>query len=445
MKLLKINLNIVRWFSRDFIYKYLIPIFGYFAYLGYLLLKFIRQPKRAFKFLLMSSRFSHSKFAMRTIAKNLKGMRSFIEDSLKQDLDVTLRTAMGRSIILQNPNFVNGKVEKGLLLITFTTVFPYYYNNINVVELLKYFHIVLEPSWAGYALPEILFWSKFNDGLIIVESTEPKDFELIQGLNSSLMAVSFGASDWVDHRLFTPLDLDKEYESIYVANFNAVKRHHVYFRALNKLKNTGYKKSALVCGKWGEQIDEVYDLIKYYGLDDCLDVFVGLNQTELNVLLNKSKVNLLMSLKEGSNRSIFEGFYSGVPAIILKKNIGVNKNYINENTGVMIKERELARTLLHFSENWQKYDARKWALENISAIRTTEKLTKILSESSRYFNAKSTIAIKVNAPEVEFLDISEKVYYLNIADIIPLFSNKSENSEYFKAQMEKLLNILPRH
>ena len=439
MKLFKINRNIVRWFIRDFTYKYLVPVFGRLSYLTYLALRYVR-PNLGFKLLLMSSRYSHSKLAMRSIAKNLNAMQGYIVDSLVMDKNVDQQHAIDRSIVLQNPEFKEDKVAKGVLLITFTTTFTYYINNINNRELLKYFHLVLEPSWAGYALPEILFWAKFADGPIVVQSTEPKDFELIQGLKSSLLAVTFGASDWVDHRVFKPLDLDKDYESIYVANFNAIKRHHVYFRALSKLRNTSYKKSALVCGKWGEQIDEVYDLIKYYDLEDVLDVYVGLNQTELNALLNRAKVNLLMSLKEGSNRSIFEGFYSGVPAIMLEKNIGVNKGYVNKDTGMIIKEKELASALQHFSTKWTRYDPRKWSLDNISAIKTTEKLTNIFSKSD---SSKNPIAVKVNAPEVNFLERDEKPYYLDCSVVMQIFGNLSADSEFFSQQLKAELAKLP--
>ena len=68
--------------------------------------------------------------------------------------------------------------------------------------------------------------------------------------------------------------------------------------------------------------------------------------------LNQSRVNLLLSRQEGSNRSLFEGFFAGVPGLALRNNIGIPKGHFNSETGRLIGEGELAGALLDFREHW---------------------------------------------------------------------------------------------
>lgn len=322
------------------------------------------------------------------------------------DADEALEWIKKRTLILKAPVLMNERVcEKGVILITFTTTFPYYLNHVDCSALTKLYTIVLEPSTAGYCLPEILSWGAF-EGAVIVESSEKRDYDFIADLDNNLLPVEFGASDWVDYRIFKPLGLEKVYDSIYVANYNNWKRIHVYLKAIAGILKKGIDyHPLLVCGHWGEDKDNLYQLIKYYNLEKTLTVFEGVSQAEVNTLLNKSKVNILLSLKEGSNRSIFEGFFSGTPGIVLEKNIGVNKSYINDRTGILIDEADLLDELIRFKGTWSDYDTVKWAHENISPDVTTAKLNNILKGIAVADGEQWTVdvAVKVNSPEAHLM------------------------------------------
>ena len=328
------------------------------------------------------------------------------------DIDEALEWIKKRTLILKAPVLMNGRVcEKGVILVTFTTTFPYYLNHVDCSALTKLYTIVLEPSTAGYCLPEILSWGAF-EGVVIVESSEKRDYDFIADLGNNLFPVEFGASDWVDYRIFKPLGLEKVYDSIYVANYNDWKRVHVYLKAIAGILKKGIEyHPLLVCGRWGEDKDNLYRLIKYYNLENSLTIFEEVSQTELNTLLNKSKVNILLSLKEGSNRSIFEGFFSGTPGIVLKKNIGVNKSYINGRTGVLIDDANLIDELIRFKCTWSDYDTVNWAHENISPDVTTAKLNNILKGIAVADGEQWTVdvAVKVNSPEAHLMFPSKHV------------------------------------
>ena len=328
-----------------------------------------------------------------------------------------------RTIVLKNPGIQKSSIEKGVLLITFTETFPFFFNYIDCNQLLKYFYVVLEPSWAGYCDPNILFWMKYKPNPVIVQATEAKDFHFLKALKSNLIPVTFGASDWVDMRVFQPLaGIKKEYDAIYVTNYNPIKRQHVLFGALNKMSDPNYRV-ALAFGRDGYAKSEIDRLIEYYNVRNNLVFYEGLPQSQLNEILNMSKVNLLLSLKEGSNRSIFEAFFANVPGVVLKNNIGVNKNYINEMTGRLIEEKELLQTLLYFKANWARYNPRAWALDNISPLVTTKKLSRCLQEIAESNGELWTreLVPKVNAPEIKYFYPQDEKSMLDSQAVLSLF------------------------
>jgi len=320
-----------------------------------------------------------------------------------------LNRVRGRTLVLKNPRLRNGKIEKGVLLIKFTETIGAAFSLLDCAELEKYFYIVLEPSWSGYALPEIHCWMSLKNP-VLVEASEKRDYDYICSLKSNLKAVRFGSSDWVDERIFFPLDDDKVkyFDSIYIANFNLMKRHHAYFRALANINVHDYK-AALVCGAWGRHKEKILQMVRYFRLENIVEFFEDLPQTELNRLLNQSRLNVLMSLKEGSNRTIFEGLFSDTPGLVLEENVGVNKDYINRHTGYLVPETALAETLLHDRKRSNNhFRPRAWALKNISALKTTQKLNAELERLANLGNEPWTSGpvVKVNSPEATYYDAS---------------------------------------
>lgn len=311
-----------------------------------------------------------------------------------------------RTLVLKDPMISeDGKVrEKGVYLIKFTTTFPDVFRHFDLEKLQNHFHLILEPSWAGYCLPEILSWASLPQP-VWVQASEVEDRDLLGRVPGNLIPVEFGSGDWVDPNVFFPIEgIEKEYDVIYVANFNSIKRQYVFLKTLKSLSRKGiYLKAALVCGRWGECKEEILDLIDSFSLCEQVDFHEGLSQPELNILLNKSKANVLLSLKEGSNRSLFEGFFSGTPGIVLDNNVGVNKSYFNHQTGVCIPESMLEQYFVSISESWQSYSPRAWAMENISPLRTTEKLVEAIRKRDPNFAladvTQSRVPVKVNAPE----------------------------------------------
>ena len=180
---------------------------------------------------------------------------------------------------------------------------------------------------------------------------------------------------------------------------------HIFFRALReiKTKDNNYR-AALLCASWGAHRSTVMRLIESYGITDMLKLYEDADFQQVNKLLNQSKVNILLSLKEGSNRSLFESMFANTPVIALKNNVGINKSYINDETGMLIHDSDLAQTLLYFKQEYKSYNPRSWAEKHISPEVTTKKLLVALNKDDSNNQAeKNIVHVKVNNPEVSYL------------------------------------------
>jgi len=273
--------------------------------------------------------------------------------------------------------------------------------------LLRRYTLVLEPSWSGYANPELLSFCLFRDHPIVVMSPCREDFHFLERLDSNLVPIAVGASDWVDPRVFRPLaGCEKRYDAVLVSRWALFKRHHLLIRALRRMRDPSFRVVLVAGNIRGETAGPVIkSMIGAHGLTGQIDVFEDLRPPGVNEIFNQAKVNLLLSRQEGSNRSLFEGFFAGVPGVAFADNIGIPKDHFTPKTGRLIDESELADTLLYFRRHWSDFDPRPWALANIAPEVSAAKLYELLKRLAERRGEPWTrdIVAKCNS--------SEAVYY----------------------------------
>ncbi len=388
------------WVS-SFFFRYCAGLVGYSFFFVARVLLSVGLRVKGLGFLLTSIRFNYSPRAIRLLSALLVDAAPIFYKML--GYQPSPKEAAIRTIVLSLPIAADSGIKKGVIVITFTTTLAFYLRHPQFDLLNKYFVFVLEPSWAGYAIPEILLFLMRAEHCL-VQSSEQKDQVLLNALFPSGVATSIGASDWVNPAVFSPDGADKYFDSIYVANLNPIKRAYRYIDAVaNAQAKVPHYKACLVCAGWGGATQDLIAYIAAKGLGDVIQFIPGLERRELVKAVNRSKVNVLLSFKEGSNRSLFEAMFSNVPVICLAENIGVNKSYINEFTGLLVPDIFLEDALLSFVEGWRGYSPRAWALSNISPQRTTDKLTQLLA-SKFGDRCNSGLAVKSNDPEVVYLD-----------------------------------------
>ncbi|MFH1771979.1 MAG: glycosyltransferase [Candidatus Omnitrophota bacterium] len=306
-------------------------------------------------------------------------------------------TVRGTRLLLKEHNPLTG--EKGVIALAFTDRFREFFVNHDINEVAKNYYIVLEPSWSGYCSPYILmFINEIRE--VIIQCPEKKDFDFIKSLNSNLIPVGLGASYWIDLDKFKPLEeVSKEFDIIYIATWALYKNHSRLFKALKVLKSKGHKLRVLLVGySWlGRKKEDVIRLMDTYGISDMCEIKERISRDEVNECLNKSKVSILLSEKEGNCRAMAESIAAGCPILIYKYNEGDAVGFVNKDTGSLCDFDELPEALIDMVNNYDKFSPYKWAVDNIGSAQATNKLNSILKQ----------IALKRGEPWA--CDIYEKI------------------------------------
>ena len=400
------------------------------------LFKLAGSPKRAFQFCSASLRYGMSDCALHLLQQVMSDYELSTKD---YSSGVEIKEASGRTIVLRWPSIEEGHIDKGILAIKFTKTFSYYLKHIDIKSLEKYFFLVLEPSWSGYADADILgFVGRANN--IVVQASELEDRILLNSFPETFVAASFGASDWVDYRLFNDLKTGKIYDSIYVANTNPIKRVRRYLEAVSRIVRYQDEKyiGCLVCASWGGAEDLVKKLIESYQLNDNLIVHFSVGRAEVVNLINQSKVNVLLSYKEGSNKSLFEAMFCNTPVICLAENVGVNKSYINESTGLLISDSLIESSLLWIKKNYSRFQPRQWAMNNITPNLTTKKLESIVCSLEGVISTRSLL-VKTNNPEYSYFDYPKVKVSVYSERLLRMFDNRSDvNAEAREVELMSL-------
>ncbi len=412
----------------DFLQLRCLGIIGEVLYIFSKITHLLNVKNLTVELLLRSIRYSYSTGAQVLLSQMI------VNDDLKfvdyVSAPAEEKDALGRAIVLSAPMMQGDKVLKGVMLLTFTQTFSFFLKHPQWKILNKYFVFVLEPSWAGYADSDILAFLQEAEHSVL-QATELRDRAFVNSLFPQVPCMETGASNWVDERVFSegPCHLnEKEYDAIYIANFNPIKR---VFKAIEHVEIVKRQipnyRMVIVCASLGStRYDDIFEYSKRRGVEKNVILLNGMSQAKLVELVRKSKCSILLSLKEGSNRVLFESMFVNVPVICISENIGVNKSYINASTGILASNKLVSKSLAYMTNNYERFAPKKWALANISPDVTTKHLKEIL-ESWFPERVNLNLCVKVNSPEVCYKYINFK-YYQKLSE---LFSMKDE-SEFKK-------------
>ncbi|WP_179959370.1 glycosyltransferase [Marinobacter changyiensis] len=286
--------------------------------------------------------------------------------------------------------------EKGVLLVKYSYYFSLLFKLFDVEELARHYHLVLEPSWAGYADPGILCYAHLREPVFVM-TYEGRDRDFIQRLGANLVPVDIGPSWWVDHRMFRPLpEIAKRFDLIMVAAWDPFKRHHALFRALRQLARRGRPIQVALAGySTTTNAERILELADYYGVRSSLTIFDKVPPNQVADLFRQSRLNLLWSRFEGNNRAIIEGMFCDVPVIVRAgHNYGEHYFYINDETGRFATEAELPDTIMAMLDQAERFEPRAFVGEWLSCERATEVLAGVIAEHDP--NWQGELAIKVN-------------------------------------------------
>ncbi|PTB98414.1 hypothetical protein C9993_07825 [Marinobacter sp. Z-F4-2] len=407
-------------------FKLKVPLSKALVLIG-LIFRRVGKSKAGLELILKGRRVAQVKKADDLIFEMVKRNSDNFESLLPFAPDFDVEMISRRILILKLPELSDGLIkEKGAIIIKFSESFSIIYKNFDVNSLSKYFNIILEPSSVGYSLPEILVWNKLSPAKVFVMAPYRDDFNFIKGIQANLIPLTLGPSDWVNtERFFKINGKEKNYDAIYIANFNPIKRVERYIKAVSRIQKVRPNfKAALILADHGDKKDEILKYIEYFERKVKIDYFGAMSQVQLNEILNSAKANLLISLREGSNKGLAEGLFSGTPGILIAENAGGNHAHMNEFTGKIVKDGDLEKAMIWLSENYESLSPEVWAKENMSAEISAANLSQVIKgfelEEGREWN--TDLKAKINSPELSYFDSRDDWLLSKRRELLEIFS-----------------------
>jgi glycosyltransferase involved in cell wall biosynthesis len=285
-----------------------------------------------------------------------------------------------KGLILKAPG-VNG--EKGVLYVSFE------YNWLRLLEhsdwrrLLEEYFLVGASSWSPPDFPA--HWALAHAGAdpVFMQISHPSDMELYARFQHHIRPIPIMASDWINPAFYQPKPHDqREIDILMVAGWSHVKRHWLLFRALRKMSK---QLRVVLIGQYadGRTADDVFREAKAFGVANRIEIIRDANIDDVTQHQCNSKTSIILSAREGSCVVVAESLFADAPvAMMYNAHVG-SLAYINAQTGVLLRAGTMHRQLSEMIERSASFSPRRWALENITSSKATEKLNGILRDYSR--------------------------------------------------------------
>ncbi len=162
--------------------------------------------------------------------------------------------------------------------------------------------------------------------------------------------------------------------------------------------------AALVGYALGWPRSRVEALAAKHGVMDQVTFFEEIPQAEVSRIVAQSRVSVLLSREEGSNRAVYESMFCDTPVIVYADHKGIDLEQVNAATGVLAEDAELADALLQVVDHPESFSAGAWARDNTGWCNAHRRLNEHLVTHARRAGRPWTLDIepKVNAPSQKY-------------------------------------------
>lgn len=317
-----------------------------------------------------------------------------------------------------------GPKEKGVLYLSFETLWIRLLRPENYRELAERYTVVVAPSTSPPHVLVNYVFPAFFPGPVFTQISHPRDLEVFPRMSPNLVVVPLYASSWVNPDLFQPIPkAQRRWDLLMVANFAKFKRHHAFFDALRSMPKD---LRILLIGQDqdGRTATTIREIARWYGVEDRFTLLSRQPYVEMAKHFCSARSTVVLSKREGSCVAIAESLFADAPAAMLADAGIGSRAFINEQTGRFLDERHLARDLTAFVREADQYQPRAWAEANISCFRSTQTLNDILKQKALELGQEWTrdIVPMQWAPDPKLVHAEERVHMESErADILARF------------------------
>jgi len=290
---------------------------------------------------------------------------------------------LDRSIILKAPG-ENG--EKGVLLMTFEYNWARLLLGLSNEELNwmdEHYHFVLSTSWSPTDYAVLALALSSIRGTVFVQSCNYSEVATIERFHPRLKCLPTLPCDWINPDLYAPIpQFERTTDIVMVANWGEFKRHWELFQALSKMPPS--LKVVLIGQKeGGRTTDTLRSLAKEFGVPQVLNFIESVSIEEVARQQCNAKVSVIMTRREGCCVAAVESLFAGC-ALAMRKDAHVGPlAYINERTGLRLAPHMLSIDLMDLIQKADQLESREWARENISGMRSLQKVDAFFEEHAR--------------------------------------------------------------
>jgi glycosyltransferase involved in cell wall biosynthesis len=312
----------------------------------------------------------------------------------------------GDLVILKAPDDATG--EKGVILVMYHEGIEAMAAVFDLGPLARRWQFVLETSNWGAQDGRFLPWIG-ADVEAVVLAPRADDFAFFARLGTNLVPLRVGSGEWVDPAVFTPKAASEPFlhDVVMVASWDPLKRHTTLFDALAAARAKGRRLSVALIGVPGEWTQaQVRALAAARGLGDELTVHEKIPHAEVARIVGRSRVSVLLSKQEGSNRAVYESLFVGTPAIVYAHHKGIDLGHVNPRTGLLAEDAGLADALIEAIDGRERFDPAVYAREELGYANATRKVDAALRALAAAQGRPWTrdIVAKRNAPNLRYVE-----------------------------------------
>lgn len=299
---------------------------------------------------------------------------SRFDDALKK------HPKLSRTIILKAPG-ENG--EKGVIFVYFEYNWMKLLSGIESFEIFnRQYEVIFAASWSPTNFDMLALALSKIKGNIYVQPANFDDVKVLEAYHPRIKCLDSLACDWVHPRYFTPLpQVGRDIDILMVANWAPFKRHWEFFKVLARMP-ADLKVTCVGQPEGKHGLEQIKNLKDHYKVPQQIDFFQSLKIGEVTDLQCRSKINVILSLREGGCVAGPEALFAGA-ALAMRGDACIGSMaYINEETGIRLVAGRIAEQLMDLLERSVSMTPHQWAGKYISSTRTTHKLNAFFAKEA---------------------------------------------------------------
>jgi glycosyltransferase involved in cell wall biosynthesis len=283
-----------------------------------------------------------------------------------------------KSIILRIPD----QHQKGILMISFESDLLTLLSCERIEDLLKDYIVLFFSSWSPPFFPALWSFPRLHVKELVLGLSNQRDPEMLTSLGFEPEILDLFYSNFVRPEDLNPRDRNqRDVDIVMVANWAKFKRHWVLFKMLRQMNQPELRVVLIGQPEAGRTVDDVRAEARLFGVEAQIEFYNRLPIEEVWDWLARSRISIVTSKREGSCVVAVESMMADTPVALLDGAMIGSAAFINDQTGVLIKEgRDMGYCLSKFLERSCETSPREWAERHIGSTNALNNLEKHLRE-----------------------------------------------------------------